>query len=587
MRTSTVLGISVCLSAGVLLGWIIANIKPEISADSLQHISEVVSNLDPQPQSLSLPVPQPQPQPLALKQSFDSARIEKLLKSSRALEAISLLSDVSPDIDLSSEEGREWLRLLVDAYETTNNVPQLLLIYRQVPAALSSNERATLMVADALMAQQNIADYRPLRRQWLGKETEKSRWMFLDVQESINIGKPSEAVAILSANHFEGKDETERLVRLAAIFVINDPKRAWNYLSEAAQNDPSNPDVFTFRATLNEKLKQHEGAGSDYIIAVKNDSENPYRREQLADFYIRTEQYVQALKVLQDAVTRSSLDSIWLKTLFWGRVVGPSKHMWGSDDIPEGPLKELVVYLDRLPTGMFWSQQSFNKLPNAEHYLETAQETFWLRLLSTLKAGDETATLELIDNNSFIHLSWQPGLENGLRTLIIYRQSQKSTPDGLSPAESIVEIDSPQQLLSLLSSLSELSPTEIKAAIPQGLHAYLVSGEAFVAPFLAAGWTEAAIQLHTKKELPDSFPEWVAVALTQALNENRSPAAALEFAQGQTPSPQLSLLIAELALSIDRKDVAFTALKGIYTTDNSHGQRAALILGQFLMDNDN
>ncbi|MEI8124607.1 MAG: tetratricopeptide repeat protein [Parachlamydiaceae bacterium] len=576
MRTSTVLGISISLSAGVILGWLVGNVQPETP----KALSQLVAAAPPTITNIP-------------KQEFihnpDLIRAEKLINSSRPAEALIVLSDLSPNIDLSSKEGKEWTRLLVQAYADTNNASQLIMIYQRIPTALSSNESATLLVAESFINQQKLDDYRSIRRQWLGNETDIPRWTFLDAKEKINSGKPAEAVALLQSHHFEGKNETDRLVRLAALYVVNDPKRAWGYLSEAAQKDSSNPDVFTFKASLGERLKQDNAAAADYITAVQNDPDNPHRRELLADFYIRTGQYPQALKILQETMAEPSLDTIWVKTLFWSRVAKPSSNKWKNADIPEGGLHDFAAYLNGLPEGIFWNEQAFSLLPNPQSYAETVQETFWLKLLAALKKGDEATAKELILNNPFRDRSWSPDLENGIEALITYRLSRRSTE--MTPSLSLIPpanvIQNPEQFLSFLSSLSNLPSNQLSNAIPENLDSYLISKEAFVAPFLAAGWTEAAIQLHSDKVFPETYPDWLTMAFTEALKNNRSARVALEFATAQPQSPPLSLLIAEIALSIGQKQTAFSALKEIYTTDSDHGAQAALMLGQFLMDHDN
>ena len=104
---------------------------------------------------------------------------------------------------------------------------------------------------------------------------------------------------------------------------------------------------------------------------------------------------------------------------------------------------------------------------------------------------------------------------------------------------------------------------------------------------MAAGWNEAAIQLHAVKDFPSTFPSWLAVSFAEALNQNRDAEVALGFASAQKPSSALSLLIAELALANKDKQKAFEVLKGIYTTNDTSGRKAALMLGQFLMEHDN
>lgn len=457
------------------------------------------------------------------------------------------------------------------------------------PQFSATSEQAALTFADSLIEEHNIEHYVILRRQWNGKEKELARWVFLDSQSKIIENDPKEAVNILEANRFKGEEEIDRLVRLAALNVVDDPNRAWKYLSEATLIDPKNPDLRTFKASLNETLNQERAAGSDYIAAVQYDPDNPYRREHLADFYLRKGEYRQALEILEDTMSPPSLDSIWLKTVFWSDLTIPSKRKWKEQDIPQGSLKGFVSYLLNLPPGIYWDQQTFARLPNYQEYLTNRQETFWLQLLSALKNGQEEEALKLLNDNPFHYLSWSPDLEKGLTTLLNYRLSQKNDSDralsALFPSEG--NVGNPQQLLQLLAKLSEISREQLSSAIPYQLRELLVSKIAFAIPFLAAGWSEAAIQLHAIERLPNTFPGWVAESITQAIHQNRDSKTALSFAQDQPSTSSLSLLIAKLALEANEKQIAFNALKEIYTKNDESGQRAALILGRFLMEHDN
>lgn len=580
MRITTIFGTSITLAAGILIGWTFSNLNP------MPHLTpSQPSPLHTHAQESHTALPTAAMPEINL----DLQQAERLLVSSRPIEALAILSGISPTIDLSSADGKEWLRLLVDAYAATDNQNQLVVLYNQFPEALDSNEHAALAIADSLMEAQNTLKYNILRSQWQGREKEETRWIFLDAQAKILEGKNSEAAQLLEANHFRGKDETDRLVRLAALYIIDDPERSWKYLNEATRHDPKNPDLRTFKASLGESLNHDHIANADYIVAVQYDPENPYRREQLADYYLRSRQYPQALEILQDTMSAPSLDSIWLKAIFWSNLAIPHKGPWNAQDVPSGGLKDLVNYLIALPAGITWDERSFAMLPDHELYLNTRQETFWLKLLSALKSGQEESALKLLDDNIFHYVSWAPDLEKGLKTLLRYRIQQKANPNkGLS---SIIannsDAENPQQLLQLLGSLSEMPAEQLSSAIPYHLQELLQGKEAFTMPFVAVGWTEAAIQLHALDKLPEMIPGWVAVAMTNAIKQNRDSKAALAFAMNQKATSALSLLIAQIALDADEKQTAFNALKSIYTVNDANGQKAALLLGQFLVEHNN
>lgn len=418
---------------------------------------------------------------------------------------------------------------------------------------------------------------------------EFARQIFTDAHTHLAAGNTREAALLLQANHFKGQQEIERLIQLAAIYVVDDPARSWSYLAEAANKDPENSDLQTFKASLEETLQHNQAAQSSYIAAIQHDANNPYRREILADFYLRIGHYPQALEVLQDSLSVPTLDSIWLKAFFWGHVAKPIAYTGNVQDVPPGLYHDLVSYLFTLPAGILWDQQAFGKLADHQTYSNTRQETFWLQLIASLKEGQEERALLLLNSNPFHYGSWAPELEKSLKTLIQYRLAYHNGKKGPLVAVSPLngKIDNPEQLLLLLANLSDSNPDQLPSAIPYHIQDYLLSKEAFAIPFLSIGWTEAALQLHTLEKFPDSFPVWIAEAMTQALKQNRDPKAALSFALAQKNSPSLSLLAAEIALKAGEEQIAFNTLKTLYTQKNESGRKAALLLGQFLMEHDN
>ena len=460
---------------------------------------------------------------------------------------------------------------------------------KSISTDIPKNEQTTLASGEKLLEANNIEEYERLRKEWQGKEKEISRWVFLDAQALILDGKTQDAVKLLESSHFKGKDESDRLVRLAGLSIIENPQQALVYLSDAVQNEPQNPDLHLFKASLSEALKQNRLAGGAYLSAVKQDSDNPHRREMLADFYLRSRQFPQALAILEDTLQPPSLDSIWLKTAFWNRMAIPVHTQWKEQDIPPGSLKNLAGYILALPPGVYWNEQTFAQLSDKKNYLSQQQETFWLQLLSALKNGQEKNALTLLLENPFQNDSWAPDLEKGLKALLHYRLFQKE--NGSQTLASLLPLngnaETPMQLLQLLAALSETPPEQLHSAIPYQLHDFLLGEEAFVIPFLAIEWTEAALQLHRLKKIPENYPQWVAVSLAKAIKQNRDSKTALSFALEQPTSNALSLVLAELALETGEERLAFDTLKEIYTKNDESGKRAALILGQFLAEHNN
>lgn len=350
--------------------------------------------------------------------------------------------------------------------------------------------------------------------------------------------------------------ETERLIHLAAQLVIDNPQQAVDILSEASLKDPHNADIHLYIANLHESMHNQQEALNSYIRSVQHAPNNIALRELLVDFYLRHQQYTDAMQVLQDALDPPTSDSLWLKALFWSRITIPIEPSLSQLTIPTGPLKSLDTYLKELPQGIFWNENAFASVDNNEIYLKTQQETFWLRLFSCLKTNNETAALTLLQQNPFQSESFAPDLEKALTTILIYRNTQKQnlplntdvfylahiTPDSL--------INTSQAFLNTLKNLSTTPPHELDFAIPQTIKEILTGPEAFAIACLAAGWNEAALQLHRQRILPETTPSWVISALIHAIQINRGTDIAAKVALEQIASPQVEIIQKELLAQI-------------------------------------
>lgn len=402
-------------------------------------------------------------------------------------------------------------------------------------------------------------------------------------------GQREQAIELLRHQHFFDTAETQRLIRLAALNLIEDPQQAWNYLAEASKKDPHSADVHLFKASLLEAAGKNSNAQSEYILAIKSSPNNPFYRDALADFYIRTKQYSPAIQILNDSLHAPSLDLLWLKAIFWNKAAIPLKHEFNAHKAPEGPLHPLISYLATLPTGVFWNESTFARLPEKDAYLYNEQETYWLRLLSALKGHNEIEALHLIDTNPFFTVSYAPELEKSLKTILLYRSASKENA-GTFPSPLVQQHDTEKQaqdFLKQLATLADLPLEHIVGAIPSDLKRVLMTREALALPFLAYGWNEAALQLHNNDELSDAFPEWVAVKYTEALRQNRTEAVAFDFAMNQKMSAPLALMVAEMASKLEKNEAVLGALLGAYKEQNEYGVKASLLLEPLLTEKGN
>lgn len=514
------------------------------------------------------------PQISAEQQMKDFQTAEELLAKGEPEDALEIIYTYKPEMEALTPQGLKWMELFINGSVDTWDAKQLVVLYEFFPEIFKDHENASLLVADSYITTNNLKGYEKVRSLWTDRETKVAAWFVLDVDQLLLQGRRQEAIEKLKSRSFNNKADVGRLVRLALLYGNEDPKRAWTYLAEAYGKDPQNPDVRSYRARLLESVGKNTLAHQEYQAATRINPSNLFLKDQLVDFYLRHRQYPMALDLMQTNLTPPSLGNIWVKSLFWNKVTTPIQFDWASTPIPDGQLNSLIRYLIDLGPGVFWNAQSFGHIAHAKYFLKTRQETFWLRLLQEFKDKNEAEADKLLRYNPFATTSWYPQMEVALKRVMNYRKNKTLKIDASQMA--------PEELLATLPETAdpkffeELEKlAESGEEVPEPLHNLLMGKEAFTAVFLAAGWSEAGLQLHVLPIIPDDYPDWVAFAITQALFHNRSNLEAMEFAALQKKTPQLELLMAEMKIAGGDSEAALKDLLPLARNDDEIGYRAA------------
>ena len=521
----------------------------------------------------------------------DIERTRELLNNSKPEEALEIIKEYSGSIDNHTENGKQWLDLLIRASEATLNFSQLVVLYEYYPQSFDSHEKASMIVGEIFINTSKFKEYQTLRDNWKGRETKPETWFVLDGDKLFLEGKRKEAIDFLNSKTFPGKADTARLVRLALMYSYEEPNKAWDYLNQAYQKDPENPEIRSYRAKLLETYGKNNLALIEYLAAIQTDPKNVYLRDQLAEFYLRQKQYPQALMVWLESLKPPSLDAIWVKTFFWSRMVIPVNIDWHAEKIPEGKYAPLAIYLVGLKPDQYWNEKAFDQLADGNTYLKTVQVTFWLRLVDALQRDDERAAAELLQYNPFQTVSWNAELETALTRILNYRKTGKFASDAADHAVTFEDAKSPTQAPTdkkfshiFFSQLDQLANQKGTPEVPQDLQDLLKGKEAFAAAFLAAGWNEAALALHQMAVLPNDYPDWVSVLITQAYRLNKSNELALKFALAQKETPALSLIIGELMISNKDLDAALEKLTPLTKVEGEVGYTASWLVGLIYID---
>ena len=507
------------------------------------------------------------------------ANAQELMDLGKPEEALAIIHAYKDEIEQLSQTGVQWMQLFILASEQTKDVPQLILLFEFFPEIFKENETASLLVANAYITTNQLKDYKKIRSLWADREIKIAAWFILDVDQLLLEGRRTEAIELLKSRNFKDKADVSRLVRLALLYANEDPKIAWKYLGEAHSKDTQSPDIRSYRAKLLESVGKNTLAHQEYQAASRLQPENLFLKEQLAEFYLRKRQYPLAVQTWKDSLKPPSLDTLWVKALFWNRVAIPITFDWERTAIPQGKLERLITYLINLEPGEFWSSEKFERVANGKFFLKSQQETFWLRLLQAFKQGNEKEAFSLLKYNPFHPIVWNSELELALKRVLSYRKTGFFKVDEAPVPKLIHESLQPDELplfFKQLEELANLPENEIlKNKIPDDLHELLMSKEVFAIAFLVAGWTEAGLQLHSLAIIPSQFPDWVAPVVTQALRQNRTVVQTLEFASFQKATPELTLLEAEIMIAGGDTNAALEKFNKLTKLDSEIGYRAA------------
>jgi Tfp pilus assembly protein PilF len=515
------------------------------------------------------------------RETADLQKAEQLITSDHIDEALPIIQKYRNQNLTSSPYTTKWVDLYIKANAQEHNLPELVMLFDFYPEQFKNNELAALLLANEFIFENNENAFQSVRSLFKGNETNVSAWHVLDVDALMLQGRSDDALLLLKSQKFEGKNDIPRLIRLAALTANDNPKEAWGYLTDAFNLDPTTVDLRTFRARHLENGGKPKQAQIEYVAAVNLLPSNLYLKDQLADFFIRQNDYTMAIDLLKANLSTPSLDSIWLKTVFLSKLVHPVNFNWNQEKMPPGNLDPLISYYINLKPNQFWNNTAFEEIANGKEFLNQEQSTFWLRLLQNLKDHKENEALTMLTYNPFNTTSWNPNLEKALIYTLNYRKEGKFNSKDENKVIVTEKINEgatalPRQLIEQINNLAAKAHHEkSKIAISQNLHDLLVSPEIYTALFLAANWPEAALQFNASDVTPNHLPDWFTLGLIQATYKNRGIQQAIDFAMQQKTSPVIKLQIADLYISAGQKEKAVEELKTLTTIEGNVGARAA------------
>lgn len=488
---------------------------------------------------------------VALLPTADELEVSQLLVEGCFDQALAIIKQHKEEMESQSDRGKRWLDLLAEVCEQRQDLLQLQLLCEYEPRLLEEREKSCLLLAEGRLHDGDLAGYRPFSAIWLQRADRSPQWTFLEVEALLLDEKRAEAMKLLEESSFAGEEEVGRLVRLGLLHALVEPQKSWYYFSEAIYRNPEQGSLHLYRAHLAEAAGSEEIATEEFEMAVAKSPADPECSHQLAEYELRHGRCQHAVEVWAESTKQTKDDSCYLKALFWSKMAHPLDDEALSDSLPQGELQPLLAFLSSLPADRVWDEAKFSSIPAASVYLETQQETHWLRLVQLLSEGSEQQALTLIEQSPFsaTYESWHPQLDIALLRLLQWRRTGGWHLGGLETmARELYELGEGRAMgrpeASLLGQIEQWARSDEEPS--EGWKKLLESPEAFSSLFLVAGWPMAAIYLQTGNPIPADFPPWYVEGLAQAHVDAFGNDAALAFISQQPASRGLKAMMARL-----------------------------------------
>jgi len=502
-------------------------------------------------------------------------RAKILLTQDRPREALEVLR-LLPASSRNTQDDDLRQQMEVTALTRLGSGREIVAYYRRSPKAVLSNEDASMLAMRGMNQEDDHAAAEKIDAFWKPRAKHPEIWFAAVVDETMRSKGRKTAITLLRSRTFPGRADCGRLTRLALLTLDTDPAASWRYLNQALARDPHNPDVRSLRGQFLEAAGNPAAAHIEYLAAYAADPHNPGRCDDLAESYRRSGDYSYALTIWRSGLAQSPADYLCAKSLFWGKMLQPTDTD-GKLPAVVGDVYPFALYLTKLGKKSFWDESAFEGTHAASLYLNSRQETLWLRVIDAIQSKHESQALYLLQTNPFHAESWAPALEDSLTAILSYRLNKTLAPAGGAPWRP-APADGEHPYFAALRKLSETARLSGGRTIPADMDKLLRGSEAFPAAFLAAGWRNAAIVLQGNQPVASGSPTYIAYGLTQAIRINTGDDAALAFAARQPVSPEMTLLISEMEISNGQTSVGMAGLCSLATQKSPVGFRAASLV---------
>jgi hypothetical protein len=506
-------------------------------------------------------------------EEFDFARAQELLEQGYVDEAIPLIMSYQDKIEEQAETAFQWLDLLVAAHAKKGEVAPLLSLYQYSPDTFLHQEEAALLVANHQLTEGQLPEFQYLRDYWKGYERKEDCWFCLDADKLIKENRKQEAYRFLQSKSFYSEADAARLIRLSR---LSEPKDAWSFLVQAQKKDPYSIEVRKEKALLLESMDNKEAALIEYRDLAALKPQDQSLKKMYLDQLLKNGDY----KIAQDLL-KDDLDENMETLLFLSRVAYPSALLDNLKAVKNTLDSTFATYQLTLPQGQFWDNDLFNKVVGNKQFLKSSKEATWMRTLSALKRGSDKEAWILLHTPPLERDQTTKDLQDALKHLLVYRGVGELEID-----EEIEETDDPLNLFSYLKTLAKRAqPGQMAMETSDEIDTFLHSFEGISAVLLKAGWNEAALAIYPFNYPNNTHFEWMTTLLVNALNDNRGPRAALEFAATLYPKEGLNEPLFEIITASKLSEKRNDDVQNLARQNSEIGFQVAKMVAEILLEN--
>lgn len=469
-----------------------------------------------------------------LRAERDSDRLTKAqdaLEAGDPRQALVFIPSAFRMAGMDEQRIRTWQKLELDAAEKARDIERIVKLYGQIPSEVLKKEEASLLAARFFMHINDGAEFRKIRESWKGREAMEESWFVMEADQFLVNKDKVGAMVYLQSKSFAGTKDSGRLMRMAMIAGEKDTDEALGYLDQARNASPAQPDVHFFLGDFYEKMEKPIPARLEYLLSLAVVPGNIFFGDQLAEFYRRQGNSDLAMFTWGSLIDQPFSEPIWMKVLFWSKVMKPSTVDIAKREPPStGPLGAVVARMASMPPDSFWMENSEEPTSGTASQAIAIQCVYWLQLLERLKAKDEAKAADLMELNPNRAKSWKPGLERALIRVLHYRQMKTLQLPG-EQQDVLPPQDEKHEVFTAIEDATKQERDNYPAVgVSREMDALLGSDRIFSWLLLASGWTEAGLRLgEGLAPMGEEAPAWAWDLMYRGIAANRGKTEATQF----------------------------------------------------------